>query len=1470
MKNLNVEFHQQMPLIKRAVHSQKSSNINNSSSQYNTDDSLMILNYPGVLPNQYLQQQDKVTAPTFQTNDVSFDTDQHKKEQIQEQMNSRNSQMIQNNMNEHDEPKMPVFNEQQEQNGPSQILYMDNNNITNNSHSTQRYNKSSPIKQQKIGQLSDIRAIQFARESNMVFTKLNTNSQRYVDHYILKDSVNINKNYNDSNYNTDGAAFLNNLNNLKLIYRQQPIEYIDQIQGEYMKQSSVRKSQIKSIDNQGDIPSNGSQLEKPPRPNIHGNAPGQRGVQSFSIKLKDHQPILAQSSKKHKIVKTEDSFYFPQQVKTNEGNRSFKDEAAVKNKNTSASLYQERNQPNQREQPISDQLPIRGHSQIKKTLEETKNLVNQLNRQATSYNKSKHQSVKRNTNKDFDSDLIILQDDQLQQQQQSTLKANLKHRKLDKIKTNQNSQSTSNLKDLIDQKSKIKDQTLSKGDESSQSKKIRLYQTIEDQKQTFTDISILAANYKNQSQANFQTQKGTPHKTNTENLAKQIQKDSSTHSQNFYQTAYNKSNLQEKLQKEKNQQLDIFLKVQNAQQKLNQREIAKKDREMIRTFMKRHGYEGDDKIVFLFNSRDLFLKRTAIKRGWFENPIMNSHFFDVKWDYIDNQGEFNNLKPNQFYNHFPDGREITTKQGLNKNINNLSEYGIDIYKFYPRCYDFSDLKQIDMFVEDFNKTAILNIVKRHAKHFKSIFKTKLQEIYKQDQGILDNIFKHQNKRDLKRQSMSILHNQEEQTKLGTVNLVLLQNAIFYAYNMIRDLSESCEGDEFIKKDFYKDRYEFQAKIVELMLQYSQLTLPITDISLVNKDLQKLTGWDYPNMYIIFVTYKIHKLLKQCLSQYDMIDDSYNTWICKPSYNARGFGIFCFNSLNQLFNGQTRKQTAPKIVQKYIEKSLLIKGLNPQNPEDHRKFDLRQWVFVSSYEPMKIYVYKQAYLRVCGSQFDLSDISDPFKHISNYSIQKNKQDSVVTDLVMSCDEFIEYLEQQNIQIDGKKITWDYFLRQIEQIVKNTFQSINEFAENKPNCFELYGFDFVIDKKLNCWLIEANMSPACAERTPWLTEMLDDMADGLLSIIEKKVILANEFNGPLSKIAEQYKQKQISLIQNHGKNLTSQISLEIKKKKQQNPSPSKNQKKQNQPLPFNSNTKSFNFELISYKANLKLEKKIDKRFKMLCAALFIQKCWRGYNVRRQIFLEKMRTTIKESRKKKSIKILQDVLQQVFTRVKELDIVNSGFEILKRSYLLQSIKKDESKLQKLIKLQIFIKQFQRRKQLITFMSQSETINELNVEYLQLTFESIKNTIIFSKVEDELFEIDQKRKEIAKFRGSMNPSKAHYGTLDPELLLDYQAIGLTINQQENQTIAQKQEHMNKKLSAKNSPKQSPYLANMKVTTTNAFKKKPNKITAKKVVKDPIQCLNMTLLKTQRQKLDFGSEMVSGEEEIVKNELIC
>ncbi len=75
---------------------------------------------------------------------------------------------------------------------------------------------------------------------------------------------------------------------------------------------------------------------------------------------------------------------------------------------------------------------------------------------------------------------------------------------------------------------------------------------------------------------------------------------------------------------------------------------------------------------------------------------------------------------------------------------------------------------------------------------------------------------------------------------------------------------------------------------------------------------------------------------------------------------------------------------------------------------------------------------------------------------------------------------------------------------EIIVKTFLSAQDSTLDHRPNCFEVYGFDFLLDHKLNPWLIEVNLSPACAERTEWLTEMLDNFTEGLLNMIEVKLI------------------------------------------------------------------------------------------------------------------------------------------------------------------------------------------------------------------------------------------------------------------------------------------------------------------------------------------------------------------------------
>lgn len=202
------------------------------------------------------------------------------------------------------------------------------------------------------------------------------------------------------------------------------------------------------------------------------------------------------------------------------------------------------------------------------------------------------------------------------------------------------------------------------------------------------------------------------------------------------------------------------------------------------------------------------------------------------------------------------------------------------------------------------------------------------------------------------------------------------------------------------------------------------------------------------------------------------------------------------------------QSQSKIVQKYIEKPLLLNHLN-----EIRKFDIRQWVLVTSFEPLQIYIFSQFYVRLCGSKYDLTDIQDSYKHLTNFSIQKHNKgvSDKNEDLVMSQEEFFRKAFR-NDETKIKKVR-----KGLEEIVIKTIRSGQESGiEHRNNCFEVYGFDFMLDRKLNPWLLEVNLSPACAERTDWLVDMLDRMASGLFDKLERKIYrVTDDFRGDVKE-------------------------------------------------------------------------------------------------------------------------------------------------------------------------------------------------------------------------------------------------------------------------------------------------------------------------------------------------------------------
>ena len=66
------------------------------------------------------------------------------------------------------------------------------------------------------------------------------------------------------------------------------------------------------------------------------------------------------------------------------------------------------------------------------------------------------------------------------------------------------------------------------------------------------------------------------------------------------------------------------------------------------------------------------------------------------------------------------------------------------------------------------------------------------------------------------------------------------------------------------------------------------------------------------------------------------------------------------------------------MQKYIERPLIILG---------KKFDVRQWVVVTSVNPLTIWVWKTPYLRFTSQDYNPANAKNKFMHLTNASVSK---------------------------------------------------------------------------------------------------------------------------------------------------------------------------------------------------------------------------------------------------------------------------------------------------------------------------------------------------------------------------------------------------------------------------------------------------------------------------------------------------
>ncbi|GFS13870.1 tubulin polyglutamylase TTLL5 [Elysia marginata] len=184
------------------------------------------------------------------------------------------------------------------------------------------------------------------------------------------------------------------------------------------------------------------------------------------------------------------------------------------------------------------------------------------------------------------------------------------------------------------------------------------------------------------------------------------------------------------------------------------------------------------------------------------------------------------------------------------------------------------------------------------------------------------------------------------------------------------------------------------------------------------------------------------------------------WICKPAESSRGRGIFLFQHLSEL------QYDCNAVVQQYISDPLLIGGY---------KFDIRVYVAVPSFNPLQVYIHEEGLVRFSTEKYDLDRPDNVFAHLTNTSINKfspgytTDKEEVGHGCKWTISQLRRYFLQNNIN-DA------HIWHRVTNIIILTLLIQSPTAPKIANCFELYGFDILVDSNLRPWLLEVNVGPA----------------------------------------------------------------------------------------------------------------------------------------------------------------------------------------------------------------------------------------------------------------------------------------------------------------------------------------------------------------------------------------------------------
>ncbi|XP_075685239.1 tubulin monoglutamylase TTLL4 [Rhinoderma darwinii] len=217
------------------------------------------------------------------------------------------------------------------------------------------------------------------------------------------------------------------------------------------------------------------------------------------------------------------------------------------------------------------------------------------------------------------------------------------------------------------------------------------------------------------------------------------------------------------------------------------------------------------------------------------------------------------------------------------------------------------------------------------------------------------------------------------------------------------------------------------------------------------------------------------------------------WIVKPPASARGMGIQVIHKWSQL------PKRRPLLVQRYLHKPYLISG---------SKFDLRIYVYVTSYDPLRVYLFTDGLVRFASCKYSSSmkSLSNKFMHLTNYSVNKKNVDYKPNADESACQGHKWALKALWSYLNQKGFSSDQIWEKIkEMVIKTVIASepyvnslMKMYVQNPYSCHELFGFDIMLDENLKPWVLEVNISPSLHSNSPLDVKIKGQMIRDLLNL------------------------------------------------------------------------------------------------------------------------------------------------------------------------------------------------------------------------------------------------------------------------------------------------------------------------------------------------------------------------------------